>query len=208
MRRSACAVSLVLALTSSALAAEPGRPNDERLLVLAADKDTTDVQNLRTRAPDHWYVRCYGGRCSLSHNLLGEEGAGSPGSASFEITLGLHFERSTGKLTALAARAPADADRDRGIEIGFLDIPEPQKSAVVITVPLAPCDDTSCMGSVESDPSRVGGDLQVNFIDNILKYQMLTASYHAKGQRKTAVEDGGHFRAGYQILLAEMKKPQ
>lgn len=176
MRASACAASLVLALTSSALAAE-----------------------------DRWYVDCYGKRCSMSRILPGEEGAGA---AKFEITLGLHFERSTGKLAALAAMAPADADRDRGIEIGFRDTSSSQANKVVITVPLAPCDAASCMGSTEFDPSTASRDLQAEFVDNIHKYQMLTASYHAKGQRKTAMEDSGKFRAEYQNLLAEMKKPQ
>lgn len=126
----------------------------------------------------------------------------------FEITLGLHFQRSTGKLTAVAAKAPADADRERGIEIGFLDASEPQKSTVAFTVPLAPCDDTGCMGSTESDPATASRDLKADFIDNIHKYQTLTASYHTKGQRKTITEDSANFRAEYQNLLAEMKKPQ
>lgn len=155
-------------------------------------------------AEPRWYVSCYGGRCSMSSILSGAEG--------FEITLGLHFQRSTGKLTAVAAKAPADADRERGIEIGFLDASAPQKgpqkSMVAFTVPLAPCDDAGCMGSTESDPATASRDLKADFIDNIHKYQTLTASYHAKGQRKTLTEDSANFRAEYQNLLAEMKKPQ
>ena len=158
------------------------------------------AQNLPMETADHWYVSCYGERCSMSSILSGVDG--------FEITLGLHFHRSTGKLTALAAMAPADADRDRGVEIGFRDASDSRKSIVVVTVPLAPCDATSCMGSTEADPATAAHDLQADFIDNMHKYPMLTASYHAKGQRKTVMEDSSRFKADYQTLLAELKKPQ
>ena len=181
MRSFAGAASLVLALTSSAL---------------AADKQSADVA-------DPWYVACYGRRCSMSHNLLGKE----PGAAPFEITLGLHFDRSTGKLSAVAAKAPPDADHDRGIEISFMDGSDPQKTTVAFTVPLAPCDDTGCMGSIEFGPSA-GRDLQADFVENVMKHQVLAVSYHTKGQRKAAMENARHFRAEYPNLLAEMKKPQ
>ncbi|MHB1206679.1 MAG: invasion associated locus B family protein [Rhodospirillaceae bacterium] len=177
----------------------------DRENMVAENKKAERGQGAGRRQTAGWDVQCHDDICTMSH-LMSAKYQGK----SNTVAAALQFDRATGKPRFLIVAAPPGADRDAGAEVAFFDPPDApgRRESVLVTLPFAKCDATSCIARVGSDTTQADRDLQLRIVDNALRYPWMGVGYHAAGERVAALEQTDQFKTDYQTLLAELKKPQ